>query len=231
MIVYVLLENHLTADPDDYMALIQPSGTITQDDIIEHIIQQGSTVTRADILSVIEDYTTAVIYLVLDGKNVNTPLANFSVGIKGVFDGKDDAFDSSRHQLRGTVSAGKRYRKEVPSKGRTSKGEARVRMPNPEVYNDFNSGERDSVLTSGGMGELTGHRLKFDQADVNQGIFFVAEDNSAARVEIVGRNKPGDLMFTVPVLASGDYRVEVRAIMPGGVQVRTGALLAMLTVS
>ncbi len=106
-----------------------------------------------------------------------------------------------------------------------------MRTPNPEVYNDFNSGERDSVLTSGGMGQLTGHRLKFDPADVKQGIFFVAEDNSATKVEIVGRNKPGDLMFTVPELPSGDYRVEVRAIMSGGVQVRTGVLLATLTVS
>ncbi len=93
------------------------------------------------------------------------------------------------------------------------------------------SGERNSVLTAGGMGQLTGHRLKFDPADANQGIFFVAEDNSATRVEIVGRNKPGDLMFTVPALSPSDYRAEVRVIMSGGVQIRTGALLAMLTVS
>ncbi len=49
-------------------------------------------------------------------------------------------------------------------------------------------------------------------------------------VEIVGRNKPG-VMFTVPALAPGDYRVEVRTIMSGGVQVCTDALLVMLTVS
>ncbi len=122
MITYVLLENHLTADPDDYMAIVQPSGTVTQDDIIDHIIQQGSTVTRADILSVIEDFTTAVIYLVLDGKNVNTPLANFGAGIKGVFDGKDDAFDPSRHQLRGTVSAGKKIPQRGPRQGQDEQG-------------------------------------------------------------------------------------------------------------
>ena len=226
---YILVENHLTSDPDDYMALVQSSGTATQADIVDHIIQQGSTVTRADIRSVVEGIETAIIYFVLDGKNVNTPLANFSAGIKGTFDGKDDAFDSSRHQLRGTISAGKRYRKEIAGKGRTGKVEARVRTPNPEVYIDINSGQRNSMLTTGGMGQLTGHRLKFDPADEKQGIFFIAEDNKATRVEIVGRNKPGDLMFTVPNLVSGDYRVEVRAII--GVQVRTGALLATLTVS
>ncbi len=231
MITYALLENHLTADPDDYRAIVQSSGTATQADLIDHIIQQGSTVTRADIKSVVEGITTAIIYMVLDGKNVNTPLANFGASIKGTFDGKDDAFDDSRHQLRATVSAGKRYRKEVTDRGKTNKAEARVRTPNPEVYNDFNSGERNSVLTSGGMGQLTGHRLKFDPADDKQGIFFIAESGSAAKVEIVGRNKPGDLMFTVPTLTPGDYRVEVRAILSGGVQMRTGALMATLTVS
>ena len=231
MITYALLENHLTADPDDYRAIVQSSGTATQADLIDHIIQQGSTVTRADIKSVVEGITTAIIYMVLDGKNVNTPLANFGAGIKGVFDGKDDSFDSARHQLRATASAGKRYRKEITDRGKTNKVEARVRTPNPEVYNDFNSGERNSVLTTGGMGQLTGHRLKFDPADTKQGVFFIAEDNSATRVEIVGRNKPGDLMFMIPTLAPGDYRVEVRAIMSGGVQMRTGALMATLTVS
>ncbi len=231
MIVYIVLENHLTTDPDDYMAIVQPSGTATQEDVIEHIIQQGSTVTRADILSVVEDYTTAIIYMVLDGKNVNTPLANFGTSIKGVFDGKGDAFDPSRHQLRGTISAGKKYRKEIAGRGKTSKGEAHIRTPNPEEYNDLNTGERNGVLTAAGMGHIVGHRLKFDPADPNQGIFFIAEDGSAMRVDITGRNKPSDLLFTVPALVAGDYRVEVRAILPGGTQVRTGALVMTLTVS
>jgi hypothetical protein len=231
MITYALLENHLTADPDDYMAVVQPSGTATEDDLIEHIIQQGSTVTRADILSVVEDYATAVIYMVLDGKTVTTSLANFGVAIKGVFDGKGDSFDPSRHQLRGTVSAGKRYRKEIPGKGKTGKAEARIPAPNPEEYNDLNTGERNGVLTSAGMGQIVGHRLKFDPADDNQGIFFVAEDGSATQVDVIGRNKPAELMFTVPTLASGDYRLEVRAAVYGSQQVRTGALPMTLTVS
>ncbi len=231
MITFVLLENHLTTDPDDYMAVVQPSGTATQEDVIEHIIQQGSTVTRADILSVIEDHATAVIYLVLDGKTVTTPLANFGVAIKGVFDGKGDSFDPSRHQLRGTVNAGKRYRKEVPNKAKTGKAEARLPAPNPEEYNDLNTGERNGVLTSAGMGQNIGHRLKFDPADDNQSIFFVAEDGSATKVEVAGRNKPAELMFLIPTLASGDYQLEVRAAVYDSQQVRTGTLPMTLTVS
>jgi len=47
---YVLFENQLTSDPTDYMAMVQPTGAAELDDIIERIIQQGSTVVKADTL-------------------------------------------------------------------------------------------------------------------------------------------------------------------------------------
>ena len=51
-------------------------------------------------------------------------------------------------------------------------------------------------------------------------------------MDVVGRNKPGELMFIVPAgLASGDYTLEVRATIHGSEDVRTGALGATLTVS
>lgn len=81
-------------------------------------------------------------------------------------------------------------------------------------YTDTNSRERNGLVTSGGMGELAGHRLKFDPTDENQGIYFVAEDGSATKVDVVGLNKPAALMFIVPdTLAPGDYTLEVRAIL------------------
>ena len=82
------------------------------------------------------------------------------------------------------------------------------------------------------MGQIIGHRLKFDPADPQQGIFFIASDDSETRVAIVGKNKPGELIFLVPDgLASGEYLLEVRAIPRGSHDLRTGALKATLTVA
>jgi hypothetical protein len=50
-------------------------------------------------------------------------------------------------------------------------------------------------------------------------------------VDVVGRNKLGELMFIVPNLLAGDYTLEVRATIHGSQDVRTGALDAMLTVA
>ena len=81
---YVLFENNLTSDPNDYVAMVQPTATATLDDAIERIVQSGSTVTRADILSVLEDFVQTVESMMLEGVNVNTPSANYGASIKGL---------------------------------------------------------------------------------------------------------------------------------------------------
>jgi hypothetical protein len=56
----------------------------------------------------------------------------------------------------------------------------------------------------------------------NQGVFFVTEGGGATKVDVVGRNKPGELMFMVPAgLAADDYTLEVRATIHDSEDVRT----------
>lgn len=229
---YTLVENHLTEAPDDYVAQVQAIGTAELEDVIERIIDQGSTVTRADIISVLENYHSAVERMVLEGLGVNTPTANFKASVKGVFDGLDDMFDPSRHSVRAVVSAGKRYRKAIEERARLVKQETIKPKPSPLSFTDTNSGARDTILTPGGMGQVLGHRLKFDPDDENQGVFLVPASGSETRVAVVGRNKPSDLMFMVPEgLAPGVYRLDVRATIFGGEEVRSGSLDAPLTVT
>ena len=46
---YALFENHLTTDPADYTAVVQPAGSADTKAIADRMVQQGSTVTRADM--------------------------------------------------------------------------------------------------------------------------------------------------------------------------------------
>lgn len=229
---YVLLENNLTSDPDDHMAMVQPTGTAELDDIIERMIEMGSTVVKADILSVLENYHSTIENMVLEGMNVNTPGANYKVSIRGVFDGQSDSFDPQRHQVRAAVSPGRRFRSAIEERAQPVKQEPVKPKPNPLEYIDLNSDTRNSVLTPAGMGQVVGHRLKFDPEDDAQGIFFVADDSTETKAAVVGRNKPADLMFMVPGdLDAGEYTLEVRAAVYGSDDVRVGALDEPLTVT
>ena len=68
----------------------------------------------------------------------------------------------------------------------------------------LNSSELNSRVTPGRMGQITGHRLRFDPGDTSQGIFFV--NGSATRVSVAGKNDPSELMFLVP--ASDRHRLD-----------------------
>jgi len=229
-ISYALYENHLTSDPDDYTARVLSSSTAEMKDLIDRMVDRGSTVVRADILSVLEDYHAAIAAMLLEGMNVNTPACNFGATIKGVFNGQEDSFDKSRHHVLPTVSPGVRLKNDVISKAVIQKVESSRALPTPLDYFDVASGERNSVLAPGGMGQVLGHRLKFDADDPLQGVFFKAADNTETRVTVVGRNKPGELMFMVPELAAGAYTLLLR-VAYGDDDLREGVLRHALTVA
>ncbi|HEY5750423.1 MAG TPA: DNA-binding domain-containing protein, partial [Chryseolinea sp.] len=73
MIKYSLFENRLTPDPDDQMAVVQPISTKSMEEVVDLMISRGSTVTKAEALSVMEELGIAMAQLLKDGHNVVTP--------------------------------------------------------------------------------------------------------------------------------------------------------------
>ena len=187
-------------------------------------------VTRADILSVMEDFQGSLESIILDGFNVTTPFANFRVSIRGVFNGNTDSFDGSRHQILPLVNARKKLKAFCQQNLSPVKSETNIKNPSLLEFFDHNSGECNTVITRGGIGRITGHRLKFDIEDANQGIFLIAEDGTETRITIVGMNKPSQLMFSIPPsLPSGNYALEVRVLF--STKIRIGSLPETLSVA
>ena len=229
-ITYVLRENRMTEDPNDYMASVVVNHSAEMKDVIDRMVTRGSTVTRADILSVMEDFQGALESMIQDGFNVVTPFANFRVSIRGVFNGTTDSFDSSRHSILTLVNAGKRLKAFCLQNLSPMKSETPINSPSLLEFFDHNSGERNAVMTRGGIGRITGHRLKFDPEDANQGIFLIAEDGTETRITVVGMNKPSQLMFSIPgSLPPGTYTLEVRVLFT--TKIRTGTLPEPLSVA
>ncbi len=229
---YALFETQLTScEPGTHVALVQSSGTAHMDDVIDRIIQRGSTVTRADIAGVLEDYYAVIEHLLLEGQRVVTPVAHFGTSVRGRFTGPDDTSDVTRHQVAWIVNPGCRLRTVIQHRARVAKREATKRVPNPESFVDANTGEKNATLTPGGMGRLVGHRLKIaDPDDPAQGVFFVDETNAQTRVSVIGENRPRSLIFLVPAsLPTGQYRLLARSRFYEN-DLREGALQAALTV-
>lgn len=227
-IKYALYPNHLTDDPDDHLAIVQDQNSRSIEDIIDIMINRGSTVTKADALSVIESYEAAIGEVLSNGDSVNTPLMHISASIQGVFEDEFDPFDSSRHYVRLNVNPGERI-SEIAGNASVERIEARRPEPLPQVFKDVSTDTTNESLTPGAVGELRGSRLKVDSTESDQGVFLIAADGTETRADTYIRNKPANLIFMIPdTLASGDYEVEVRAPVNDSSDIRTGQLDVIL---
>ena len=216
MLKYALRENLLTPAPDDYMAQATDVRSYTLDEILDLMMEKGTTLTRADVAATLQVYGEVVSAIIKDGSAVNTPLMNTSMSISGVFDGANDSFDKKRHTVNLNITAGILLRSVLP-KIKCEKTEGASTDPYITEVKDVVSGKTNDILTKGGVVQLVGARLKFDAKDVAQGIFFVPETGEAVRAAVIAENKPARLMAIIPAdLAAGTYYIEVRSKHSGG---------------
>ncbi|QTQ14546.1 DUF4469 domain-containing protein [Treponema parvum] len=222
MLKYALRENLLTAAPDDYMAQAADVRSYTLDEIINLMMEKGTTLTRADVAATLQVYGEVVSAIIKDGSAVNTPLMNTSMSISGVFGGANDSFDKKRHTVNLNITAGTLLRDAV-TKVKCEKTEGASTDPYITEVTDIVTGAVNTTLTKGGVVQLVGSRLKFDAKDEAQGIFFVPETGEAVRAAVIAENKPARLMAIIPAdLAAGTYYIEVRTkIDMGGKKLKT----------
>lgn len=129
------------------------------------------------------------------------------------------------------TSPGAQLRRIIHQHARVQKDLVGQVRPEPLEYTDWNSGECDSVLTPGGLGQVIGQNLKFDPRQPDQGIFFVTPEGNSHQTGIISHNTGDQLTFLVPIsLTPGDYTLEVRTGLSQDV-LRKGSLEATLTVS
>ena len=235
MLKYSLRENLLTPAPDDYMAQAADVRSYTLDEIIDLMMEKGSTLTRADVAATLQVYGEVVSAIIKDGSAVNTPLMNTSMSISGVFDGANDSFDKKRHTVNLNITAGTLLRDAV-TKVKCEKTEGVSTDPYITEVADIVSGKVNEVLTKGGVVQLTGSRLKFKADDTAQGIFFVPETGNPVRASVIAENKPARVMAIIPAdLPAGTYYIEVRTkIAEGGKalkNLKTGRFAKALTVT
>ena len=235
MLKYCLRENLLTPAPDDYMAQAADVRSYTLDEIIDLMMEKGTTLTRADVAATLQVYGEVVSAIIKDGSAVNTPLMNTSMSISGVFDGANDSFDKKRHTVNLNITAGTLLRDAV-TKVKCEKTESVSTDPYITEITDIVTGTVNTTLTKGGVVQLVGSRLKFDAKDTAQGIFFVPETGTPVRAAVIAENKPARLMAIIPAdLTAGTYYIEVRTkILEGnksGKTLKTGRFNKALTVA
>jgi len=232
---YALYKNYLTPDPKKYAAHVEITASADMPAIAERMIEQGSTTTTADILAVLEDAIKACEALLLEGYNVNLGgLVRLHLGIKGIFEDPQDKYDPSRHQVDVGATPGARVRKYIRDNAKVNKNKAILPTPDLIQFKDAITTSADDIITRGGIGTLIGQHLKYDNAQADEGIYFISTATAVeVKVTVMQRNDPAELVFMNPdaLIVTEMYHIEVRARINGGTELRSGRLDAILIVA
>jgi len=237
---FTLQPNPLKKDePDQYRAFVVVDQTLNLADVIDFMEFRSSSITKADILAVIEDFHHTLRRLLCDGHKINTGLIVIELTIQGNFDGRDASFDNRNgHKLKVKVRLVKVVEEEVQQKVRLKKQPSTEPTPVIDFYRDLaNDDGANTTLTPTHMSRIKGYKLKFDPDDDRLGVFLVPQavdgllnDPNPVRVEHYSRVTNTEIIFRVPDdLPAGAYKLEVKALF-GKEDIRTGTYKHTLVV-
>ena len=228
MLKYALYKSNLPASKGKFLAITQVEVTATLEDLIADMTSRGSTVTRAEVVSIWEEFTLAIKIRLGRGENISTPLFYIGQDIQGDFDSEDDSFEPSRNTVVFNIATTEELKK-VAADISTQKVAANKPMPVIKTYTDHAS-NTGTTLTPGNTARVPGQNLKVDTTDATQGVFILgggAETKIASFID----NQPSTLTFLLPTsLPAGTYELEVRVKLFRSKELRVDRLANTLTV-
>lgn len=228
---YYLTDNPLTPDPTDLRAATVKGKANDLEDIIDMMMHRPVGVSRVEVAGVMEELFIAMEFLLTRGEHISTPLFRINPTVNGVFESEDTPFDPARHKVRLKLLPGKRL-EQIAVQIPVERVEPIVNLPKLTALTDMAAGLKNQTLTAGQPARIIGMRLKFDEADPQQGVFLVNTATEAeTRATFILDNKPKTLTFIVPDgLAAGSYALLLRSAM-GSKEIREGSLPHTLTIS
>ena len=211
MIEYVLERNELTGEPEKYRAQVINSRSYNFDDIAKHLIKHNTGLSRTVIYGLWEGIKSTVEELISDGSAINTELFNASISIKGVFEGLDDGYDSSRHMIRLNLRPGTLLR-DIPKSLKVKKLNAGAKSLILSVT-DIKTGAVNSLLTPGKNIKIIGFKVKINGDDPSCGLYFVPAKNPEKPVKVEPSefvvNNPSEIIAVIPNLCKGIWNLKL----------------------
>lgn len=205
---YYLSENRLT-DEANYVARVLTERTINQDELIEKMLSKRNLVSKTDIVAVLNSYYEEIIESIEEGDNINLPIVNIGYSISGVFNTEEDNFNPDIHKLHVNLNGGKlinEIKEDIPLQKIT----APITSTLINNCKDITSQTTNTTITSNGLFELNGVRLKVDGYKEEVGLYFVAENGTETKVQYIAQNSFKKVIGQAPTLATGTYKIRIK---------------------
>lgn len=210
MIKFGLFKNYLSANSNEYKAVIQELELCDEDDILKEMIVPGG-VTATQSSAVLTAWEGAIVKMLKSGRGVKTRLFQIKPSVRGVFVGIDAIFNPSQHFAVFNLSP-REFLRNIAKGLSVQQVTVSERAPKLHRFIDTASQIRNQVLTGGMVGEIVGDFLKCDPDDTEQGLFIIQGDGKAIRCANFIHNSGSKLIFYLPdtVQVGEEVDLEVR---------------------
>lgn len=94
---YSLYENPLKKDGSQ-RAMVKVHNTFREEDIVQEMLDRGSTLTRADLLAVLELQKQVLADIIEDGGAIETDWLKLRPTLRGNFESMQNRFDKKKHK-------------------------------------------------------------------------------------------------------------------------------------
>lgn len=222
MIRYQLIKNKLgTALKAPYLPRTLLAGSLEIRKVIK-ALAYGSTATPADVLAVLENIERVCIENLSTGRSVNLGFCVMRPQVKGVFQNPEEAFSEDKHSVEVSIIPNPMFVKKVAIEARTIRVALVKTIPLVMSVENISSGAEDT-LNTGDLVTVRGENLRFDKAELNQGVFF-AKGGSEIRVSEYSQISGKLVSFKAPagIVIGESYRLRVRNLF--GSEIRTGEM-------
>lgn len=171
-------------------------------ELIKRAAQTAVSMSEGQIAAALDALIATAKLELKSGNSVEVPgLCTLRPTLQGTFESTDEPFEHGKHAIGLAASVDKRLRKAVTSSARVEKVTWLPHAPNLKQYRDITSGSVDTVITSGGIGQLSGCELSFDRMDTEQGLFIAADELAEPLpVTLLAKATDKEIVFQTPLI-------------------------------
>lgn len=207
---YYLCENPLsTSDENAYMARVKNALTLDQDDLIEVMLGKNTTVTRQDIVVVLDLLKESIKEQVLAGNTLLTDIFKARVSIKGGFTDYSDEFDSDRHKVCVNMNAATEFKKDLAYSAKLDRIKENNNAPMLKQVYSYATKSYTTELSAGGLITIKGGYFYSDGEETS---VYLKKDGVGDIVPITMIHTVSDsnILCNLPNdVEAGDYKLYV----------------------
>jgi hypothetical protein len=179
-------------------------------DLLLSYMADGSALETVRMRSAVSRLEDALVFYLAQGGKVTTPFGTFYLSARGTYaDGETPRVEKRNLGINfrpapELLETLRRSTKIVMEDSRGRRVPSIMTVVNVETAETTDGGKAGQII------KIQGGRLSFDPADVELGVFLMAEDGTEHRMEVYSRTGSSQVDFKIAKVPVGAYTLEVR---------------------